>query len=239
MCNMGVPVSHSLTWWLRHNGCFPQQAQQQQQHSCALASLHIPLRDLFTRLKCPPQILNCSRVCSPSRPTFLEMQIDQSPCQEWKHMFSVCLSFPIFSLFHVWTCSPVTQFRAKLSCLVRSVQGPWLVSPSWPRCRRFLYLLTPSMSLSLLPSAHTFSLFFFKPGTTAVYLRLRLHKPLCRFKVKSGRIDTTAAWLCTLCYISISSTFIRREKRLTKRWFLSGIKIQNKTYVTTSILKLF
>lgn len=109
------------------------------------------------------------------------------------------------------------------------------------------YLLTPSLSLSLHLTAHTdhhhFSfLFFFLTQSATVYLRLNSHGILCRFRVKSGRVDVrTAAWLCTLCNISIPSTlcsctFITREKRFNKRCFLGAV--QNKSYVMTSFTSI-
>lgn len=130
-------------------------------------------------------------------------------------------------------CSLVTQFRAKPSCLALSVRRAMagfaiMTALSSLSVSSRAYLLTPFVSLSLHPSVfsehHHFSFFFSKAGPTAVYLRLRSHGQLCRFRVKSGRVNIrAAAWLCTLCNIRISSIlcaciFIRREKIFNKRW---------------------
>lgn len=119
------------------------------------------------------------------------------PTHSWPHepkCMCVCKGEHVLFLFsfavscmNVFPGDPV---KGKAALPRWSVRGPWQASPSWPcyclflRCTR-AHLLSPSLSSSLHPLAHTDNhKMFLGEGSTAMCLRLHSQRQMCKFRVK-------------------------------------------------------
>lgn len=178
---------------IRHNGCFPQQAQQQ--HSLRVGeSTYSTARPLYTaKMPLSNILLHSCRVACSSHPTLLEMHINQSACESRRTCFlSVSLFFHLFavSCMNVLPGDPVKGKAALPRFGVYEGHG-WLCHHdravvSFCAVPGRIFSLHPCprhcIRLPIQTTIIFLSFFFFVAGPTAAYLRLLLTRTIVQIQ---------------------------------------------------------